>query len=149
MEKEAFNLIGISIRTTNEKGQSAQDIRELWSRFFAESILEKIPHKINSEIYSVYTDYEGDHMKPYQITLGCKVNSLENIPQGMVGKKIASGNYKKFEAKGNLNQGAIFDAWSQIWEENLDRTYVADYEIYGEKAQNPEDAEVDIFIAVK
>jgi predicted transcriptional regulator YdeE len=32
---------------------------------------------------------------------------------------------------------------------DLDRSYTADFEIYGEKAQNPENAEVDIFIAVK
>ena len=32
---------------------------------------------------------------------------------------------------------------------DLDRSYTADFEIYDEKAQNPENAEVDIFIAVK
>ncbi|MFT4644864.1 MAG: putative transcriptional regulator YdeE [Planctomycetota bacterium] len=32
---------------------------------------------------------------------------------------------------------------------DLDRTYTADFEIYGEKVQNPQDAEVDIMIAVK
>ena len=31
----------------------------------------------------------------------------------------------------------------------LDRTYTADFEIYGEKTQNLQDAEVDIMIAVK
>jgi predicted transcriptional regulator YdeE len=30
----------------------------------------------------------------------------------------------------------------------LPRNYSADFEIYGEKAQNPQDAKVDIFIGV-
>ncbi len=32
---------------------------------------------------------------------------------------------------------------------DMDRAFTADFEVYGEKAQNPSDAEVDIFIAVK
>jgi predicted transcriptional regulator YdeE len=32
---------------------------------------------------------------------------------------------------------------------DLGRTFTADFEIYGEKAQDPSDAEVDILIAVK
>ena len=31
----------------------------------------------------------------------------------------------------------------------MKRDYTADFEVYGEKAQNPENAEVDIFVAVK
>jgi len=32
---------------------------------------------------------------------------------------------------------------------DLGRIFTADFEVYGEKAQNPSDAEVDIFIAVQ
>ena len=31
---------------------------------------------------------------------------------------------------------------------DLNRTYLADFEIYGQKAQNPSTAEVDIYIGV-
>ena len=37
----------------------------------------------------------------------------------------------------------------KIWNSDLDRSFTSDFEIYGEKAQNPETAEVDIFIAIK
>jgi len=36
----------------------------------------------------------------------------------------------------------------KIWDANLPRTFTADFEVYDEKAQNPEDAAVDIFIAI-
>lgn len=45
-------------------------------------------------------------------------------------------------------QGIVFEAWLEIWNLDIPRAYTADFEVYGEKTQNPADAEVDIFIAV-
>ena len=152
MEKvniEAFKVIGISVRTTNENGQSTKDIGELWGRFMSEGILDKIPNKIDNTIYSIYTEYEGDHTQPYITVLGCKVENFDSIPEGMAAKTLASGSYAKFVSEGDLTQGAVFLEWSKIWEMDLERTYTADFEVYGEKAQNPTDAEVDIFVAIE
>ena len=146
---EPFNIIGIPVSTTNENGQASKEIAELWGKFMSESILEKIPNKVDNEIYSLYTDYEGDHTKPYTAILGCKVESLDNIPNGMVGKPFSGGTYIKTTAKGNLMQGLVVNQWSKIFEMELDRTFDADFEIFGEKAQNPSDAEVDFYVGVK
>ncbi|MEO5592734.1 MAG: GyrI-like domain-containing protein [Chitinophagaceae bacterium] len=146
---QKFNVIGISIRTTNENGQAGQDIPALWSKFMSEGILEKIPNKIDNSIYCIYTEYEKDHTKPYTTIVGCKVSSLDNIPNEMVGKTFEEANYTKHIAKGNILQGIVFNEWTKIWNSNLDRKFTADFEVYGEKAQNPENAEVDIFVAVK
>ncbi len=146
---EAFTVIGIAVRTTNENGQSGKDIAELWQRFMSENILSKIPNKVNNDIYSLYTDYEGNHTKPYTAILSCKVKSTDIIPNGMVAKTIQGGNYAKFVAKGDLTKGAVYEEWSKIWNTDLDRLYTADFEIYGEKAQNPKDAEVEIFVGIK
>ena len=148
MQIENFHIIGIAVRTTNQNGQSGKDIGELWGRFFAENILERIPNKLSSTIYGVYTDYEGDYMKPYTAIVGCKVANLDRVPEGMVGKTIPRGKFVQFTAKGNLKEGVVFSEWLKIWGMPLDRKYSADFEVYGEKAQNPEHAEVDIFIAL-
>ena len=71
---EAFDIIGISIRTTNENMQAAQDIGALWGRFKGEDIFSQIPGKLEDDIYCIYTNYEGDHTKPYDVVLGCKVH---------------------------------------------------------------------------
>lgn len=146
---QPFNIIGISIRTTNENGQASKEIAELWGKFMSERILEKIPNKVDNEIYSLYTDYEGDHTKPYTAILGCKVENLDNIPNGMVGKSFSGGTYTKTTAKGDLKQGLVVNHWSNIFEIELDRTYDADFEIFGEKAQNPSNAEVDFYVGIK
>lgn len=145
---ESFKVIGIAIRTTNENGQAAQDIPQLWSKFMSEGISEKIPNKIKNDIFCIYTNYESDHTKPYDTVLACQVSSLDNVPVGMVGHTFKGGLYEKFVTKGDLNQGIVYNAWLDIWEKGLDRNYTTDFEIYGEKAQNPADAEVDIFIAL-
>lgn len=145
---EEFFIIGLSIRTTNENEQSAADIPVLWNKFMTENTIENIPNKIDNSIYSVYTEYEKDYTKPYTTILGCKVSSLDNIPAGMTGKTIAKETYKQFTAKGNLADGIVIQKWIEIWNTDLNRKYTADFEIYGEKASNPENAEVPIFIAI-
>ena len=145
---DSFKIIGISVKTTNENGQAAKDIGELWAKFMSENILEKIPNKVSTAIYSIYTDYEGDYTKPYTTLLGCKVENLNSVPVGMVSKSFKSGHYSTFTSKGDLTKGAVYQAWVKIWGMDLDRTYIADFEVYGEKAQNPTDAEVDIFVGI-
>tara|TARA_R110001606_G_scaffold254596_2_gene402590 strand:+ start:51 stop:512 length:462 start_codon:yes stop_codon:yes gene_type:complete len=144
-----FNIIGISIRTTNENGQASQEIAELWQKFMSENIVSKIPNKMGNDVYSLYTEYESDHTKPYTTILGCKVENLDNIPDGMVGSSFKGGNYIKTSAKGDLMQGLIVNHWSKIFEMDLERIYSADFEVFGEKAQNPSDAEVDFYVSIK
>jgi predicted transcriptional regulator YdeE len=148
MKVEPFKVIGISVRTTNENNQAAKDIPALWEKFMRENLLDNIPNKIDSTLYSIYTDYEKDHTRPYTTILGCKVENLDHIPEGMVGESFDGGNYIKFTAKGNLEEGLVINEWIKIWNMDLGRTFTADFEMYGEKAENPSDEEVDILIAV-
>lgn len=148
LKKEGFQVIGIKVRTTNENGKAAQDIPQLWNRFMTEQIAAKIPNKISEEAYSIYSNYESDHTKPYDTILGCKVSSLEQIPEGMVGHTVEGGSFVKFVSKGDLTQNAVYDTWLEIWGKDLNRNYSSDFECYGAKAMNPKDAEVDILVAV-
>ncbi|MBS7232916.1 effector binding domain-containing protein [Flavobacterium psychroterrae] len=146
---EKFSVIGISVRTTNENGKSGEDIPALWNKFMMEEIQNKIPNKVSSDLFCIYTDYEKDHTQPYTTILGCKVKSLDVIPENMTGKTIETANYELLIAKGNLNEGIVYNKWLEIWNSDLDRSFTADFEVYGETTQNPNDAEVDIFIAVQ
>lgn len=152
MEKQqldAFQIVGISTRTSNANGQAKKDIGELWQRFMTEKVIDQLPAAIDPTIYGVYTDYEGDHTQPYTLILGYKVSSIDNIPNGMVSKKVDQATYLKFTAKGNLMGEAIIGKWLEIWEMDLDRKYTADFEVYGEKAVDPSNGEADIYIAVR
>lgn len=145
---ETFQIIGISVRTTNENGQAAIDIPALWNRFFTEEIASKINGKLSNDLYCVYTDYEKDHTKPYTTLLGYKVESSVVVPEGFTGKTIGTHIYDVKTAKGKMSEGLVFKAWQDIWASGMPRAYTADFEIYGAKAQDPENAEVDIYIAI-
>jgi predicted transcriptional regulator YdeE len=145
---ETFHIIGISVRTTNESNQAAKDIGELWNIFVSENILDKIHNKIDDTVYAIYTDYESDYTKPYTMLLGCKVESVETIPEGMVVKTVKKGVYAQFIAKGDLTKGIVFEEWQKIWKANLNRRYTTDFEVYTTNAQDPANATVPIFIAI-
>lgn len=144
-----FNIIGLSVRTSNQNNQAAQDIPALWEQFIKENVMLNIPNKIEDNIYCIYTNYEGDHTLPYDTVLGCKVSSLDHIPEGMIGQAFEGGNSVQFTAQGNLDEGLVYQTWLEIWETDINRTFTADFEVYGPKAQDRSNAIVDIFIAVE
>lgn len=146
----SFNIIGIAIETTNENAQSAQDMGIIWERFFSEAITKQIPNKINEAIYAIYTNFETNFTGKHTAIIGYKVTDLENIPDGLIGITIQGGNYQKFVAKGTM-PNAVITTWKEIWAKDqvLNRSYQADFEIHGAKAQNGVNSEVDIFIGVQ
>jgi predicted transcriptional regulator YdeE len=150
IQMDAFNIIGISIRTTNENGKSMTDMGQLWNRFYSDSISAKISNRISDDIYSIYTDYQSDYTGKYTAIIGYKVKSLDNIPGGLTGRQIQGGKYLKFTGKGKMPD-AVVDKWKEIWirDKELNRKYTADFEIYGIKSQNPDNVEVDIYIATE
>lgn len=146
----SFQIIGISIKTANNDLEKLQhDMQGLWNRFISEKIAERIPNKISNDVYCIYTDYEGDYTKPYLALLGCRVENLNDILAGLTGKHLNGGMYIKKTVKGNLFAGIVAEAWKEIWELDIKRTYHADFEIYSINAANPENAEVEILVGVE
>ncbi len=146
----SFKIIGIAVRTTNQNGQATNDLWQLWGQFYKEDILSQMPGKLSNDIYSVYTDYASDYTGEYTALIGCRVTSLDSIPNGLTGKAFTGGKYALHKVCGKMPD-AIISAWQHIWskEKELNRKYTADFEVYGPKSQNPENAEVDIYIAIK
>jgi predicted transcriptional regulator YdeE len=141
-----IKIIGIEIRTSNAEAMNT--IGSHWNKFFSEGIKDKIPNKVSEEIIALYCDYEGDYTKPYNFVIGCKVSRIDNIPSGMVSKKIPASKFAVFTAKGKMPD-CIIETWKQIWGMDIERTYTGDYEVYDERASNPASSEVDIYVAVK
>lgn len=144
-----FKIIGISTRTTNKDNQSKGDLGKLWERFFAENIIEKTPNKSSFEVISIYTDYKSDFTDEYTTIIGLQVSTLDEIPDGLIGREFKSDNFQKFTAKGEMPK-AILDSWIDIWQRDgeLNRKYSYDFEIYGEKSQNGQNSEVEIYLSV-
>jgi len=142
-----FHIIGISVRTTNVSNKALKDIGELFGNFVGQNMMGKIPEKITEDIYCVYTDYESDYNGPYTAIVGCKVNSLDDIPTGFIGKTIPNAKYQVYKSTGKLSI-SLTRTWEEIWNTDIDRRYSADFDIYGEKAKDYENAEVETYVSI-
>ena len=147
MKMSKRTILGLSIKTCNRENQAQHDIALLWDRFMKGDIAGQIPDKCSNDIIAVYTNYEGDYMDPYEYILGCEVASCDEVPEGLVKCEIEEGEYANFMAKGKMPQ-ALIVKWGEIWSTDLKRHYRTDFEIYGERSQNPENGEVDIYIGL-
>lgn len=149
IQKEKFDIVGIKTRTIND-GSAGTDIPALWNKFMGEGISSKVANKVDETIYCLYTGYEGDHTKPYDVVLGYKVTDTDNIPNDLTHLHVPESKTSKFVAKGSLvNGGAVVETWIKVWNANLDRSYAVDYEVYDERSADMNNAEVDIFISLK
>lgn len=145
----AFYIIGIALRTTNQNGQSHEDIGTLWKRFFEEDIRKQIPNKVGEAVYNLYTEFESDSNGPYTVVLGVEVANLDAVPKGMYGLQVKGGKYLKIDAKGPLPD-SVGNAWKNIWErgKEIDRAYTTDFDKYDLNHQNPETNVVEIHLSV-
>ena len=153
MENERVSLdkiliIGISVRTNNHNNQAQRDISQLWGRFILENIANSISNKISEEIYCVYTDYESNHTGDYTTILGCLVSDVDSIPEEMIAREIPRNDYLKFISEGKLPE-SVAQTWDFIWQSDYDRSYIADFEVYGIASQNPDNAIVATYLSVK
>ena len=142
-----FFVAGISIRTINKNGQAAKDIGDLWQRFNKENVAEKLDGKEGTELYCVYIDYESDHTDYYTALLGCRVNSIENLPDGFTGKAIPAGKYKVYTPEGKF-PGTVTIAWQHIWETATNRLYTADFDVYDTAGKGFEDILAKVYVAI-
>lgn len=144
-----FKIIGIATRTTNQNNQSQQDLGQLWGQFYTDHVFDKIPYKVSGNILTIYTDYKSDFTDEYTTIIDVPVSTLDDIPDGLIGREFEAGNFKKFMAKGEMPH-AVVKTWSRIWQKDkeLNRKYAYDFEVYGEKSQNGENSEVEIYVSI-
>lgn len=144
---ERFNIIGIAIRTSNLNGKALNDIAQLWNRFIQDGIAQQIPNKESEDVYCIYTDYESDYTGEYTTILGCKVTDTTNIPEGFVAKEIPKTNYRKYTSVGKIPD-CVGETWNHIWNSDIKRSYIADFDVYGKEAQSLENAKVTTYLSI-
>ncbi len=148
-QKTHFKLVGLKLegKTTNENNQSNKDCGNLWQKFEKDKIFELIPNKLSNEIYAVYFDYEKDETKPFSYFIGCKIDENAYVPENLTSLDIPSQNYIKVRAKGMMPH-CITEAWQKIWSSEIERKFGFDFEVYDERSNDWNNAEVDIYVSV-
>jgi predicted transcriptional regulator YdeE len=141
-----FFVAGIAVNTTNQDGQSQKDIGDLWTRFTTENMAAKIAGKLSEDIYCVYTDYESDHTGRYTAVLGCRVESVDNLPDFFTAL-VPSGDYHIYKPEGKFPE-SVANTWRQIWQTDINRKYSADYDRYITGSKSFEEIEAEVYLSV-
>lgn len=147
--KEAVELVGLTIRTSNsaEQDTETQKIGPLWQQFMMRA---NVQNNMSSPIYGSYYDYESDHDGEFSVLLGC-VAGLTQVAvddSELTGLTLAAGEYLRFSAVGEMPL-VVISLWGQVWQYfsdancQFERSYSTDYECYTSSEG------VDIYIGVK
>jgi predicted transcriptional regulator YdeE len=150
MELSRMVLVGLSLdkKTSNENGQSTVDCGSLWQKFINDNWFSRVPNKISQQIFAVYHEYESDHTGEFAYFIGCRVSDEAEVPKGLQKLVVPRGTFEKFIAKGTMS-GCISDTWALIWASPAKRAYQVDFEVYDDRSEDWNDAEVDIFVSIQ
>lgn len=155
VQLDGFEVVGISARTNNatEAGPDGA-IPKLWQRLMQEHVLDRVPDKADPNLYAVYTDYASDANGDYTLVFGAKVRPETNPPAGMTSKSVPAGRYAVFTSERGPVAKVVVETWKRIWAyyqllANGHRAYRADFELYDQRAADPNNAQVEIYIGVK
>jgi predicted transcriptional regulator YdeE len=136
VEVEEFHVIGAAARTSNAREMTPDGvIPKLWAA--------------GPGTIALYTDYESDEHGDYTFVLGGKAGPADTVPEGMVRKTIPAGRYAVFTSERGPVQKVVIETWQRIWSELPSRSFVADFEVYDQRAADPGDAVVEIYVGVK
>lgn len=136
-EEEGFTVVGLSKVVRNDDPAA---IGALWEAFHASDVRKTVGVDAAEEVYCVYHDYEGGFMESYRMTIGYRASS-SGLPEGLHRADVPRQPVVTYEVKGPQPQSLI-SQWQVIWGSGLDRSYLADYDIYD--AADPETVNVKV-----
>lgn len=156
---EEIKLMGPEVRTNNRdelysENYASGKIFPCVQRYFGERLFEKIPRRKNpGRTFCVYTEYESDHTGQYTYFIGEEVDAFSGVPEGLSTLIIEPQSYVRFTTKPGPMPSVLRDAWLEILnmtKEDLggQRRYHADFEIYDERAQDPNNLVLDIYLGI-
>ena len=151
ISKESFPIIGIELRTTKHDGMNFIEIPQFWEKVLERGQITKIPDRKSPDtILGICMDFKSDGSFSYII--GAEVTSTENTPDDMVCITIPSAKYAVFTARGQMPD-SIQDVTKYIYQKWLPnsefhRANSSDFELYDERFEDEENAEVDIYLPI-
>lgn len=115
--------------------------------------LENVPHRADSNLTIVYTDYSSDASGDYTYVLGVRVTAVDKVPDGMIRVEVPAGKYAVVESE----KGSLPEVLPQVWrriqtmspaEMGGQRAFKADFEVYPE-GFDWQNAQIPVYIGLK
>lgn len=152
-----IKLVGLQVRTNNQNefNIDAAQIGHCIAKYFREGWNDKTPHRKNPGVtLCAYTEYESDYTGDYTYYIGEEVTSTDSFPEGLSALLIPTQSYVRFTTEPGPMPDVAIKAWQKIWamspkELGGTRSYKTDFEVYDERAHDPERTVLDIYIGIE
>lgn len=157
VELPEIKMLGLLARTSLAKENRPETavIPVLLGRYFAENTPLRIPNRRYPGLtMAAYTNYESDEYGEYDYFIGEQVTEVSPpIPENLGCIIIPKGKYVKFTTSAGKMPEVVIQAWQDIWKmsgEDLggQRKYRVDFEIYDERASDPNNTVLDIYLGI-
>ncbi len=155
-KRAALSFVGLSARTSNAREMSKKGIIcRLWQQFYKETVSEKIFHVcVEGDAYGVYYEYPNANPDTYSVLVGVNVSRIDTVPAGLAHIELPPSDYFVFTTPQGAMPDIIIQSWAFIHDffakqTEYVRTYTGDFEHYDGRAQDTNNACVDIYVAVK
>lgn len=143
----AFDVVGITALTTTENNAMDSVVASLWERLEKEEILTKIPHVLDKHIYVIQSDFDVVKKGYFQVTLGCKVGMISDLPEGLTAVKVQASKYAVIELDQQpLEQ--LMTTWYTIAWSDLPETKLNNVEVYYLDDNYEKINKIDVWIAL-
>lgn len=154
-KQEAFQVVGLAVRTKNaDEVTGGGNIPKLWNKFVSEGWADRIPNRADQTLFAVYSDYASDENGEYTYMVAARVTSVGRVPEGTTAKTVVAGKYAVLTSeKGPLSQ-VVPQMWMRVYpmkaaELGGARAFATDYEVYDDRAANPQEAVVELHLGLK
>ena len=156
IELSEVRLVGFTVRTSNalEMDPTTAKIGLTVQNYFEGMFSEKIAQRKSPwTTYSVYTEYESDSTGEYTYFIGEEVINFETQPHEFKQITILQQCYSKFTTPPGAMPEVCLNAWQKIWQMTTEelggnRSYKADFEIYDQRASDPTNSVLDIYVGI-
>ncbi len=158
IELQELALVGLTARTNNknEMNPETSKIASLAGTYWGNQLANDIKHRTQPGItYSVYTEYESDENGEYTYFIGEAVESVDdqNLSQFRT-LVIPKSSYQKFTTQPGKMPDIVIASWQSIWKMSEGdfggkRKYIADFEVYDQRAADPSNTVIDIYIGIE
>jgi AraC family transcriptional regulator len=115
VNKQAFNVIGLELRTSFKDGRSKTEIPQFFHNVLEEARLDAVPNRINQNQLCIF---KFDKNSPnFSYIMGVEVNSLDEIPEGMISVEVPASQYAMATIikRGAEDVGKAFGYIDQKW----------------------------------
>lgn len=144
---DVFPLIisGLMVRTrlSDEEKEETAKIGNMWQKFCAEGVMNKIAQRTNQFVYGVYHNYESGDQSCFDATAGVAVLNPDVLMNTV---EIQGGKYLVFRAMGEL-PFMVIRTWQEIHQyfktTSYKRKFATDFEIY------TSDTSIDVYVGIE